>query len=67
MGVVESVPKPRKRDGNPPYLRVVTLHAQIASTFPENPPRILLRFCSVFAPIFIGHPSTWGESCFRND
>ena len=37
------------------------------STFPENPPRILLRFCSVFAPIFIGHPSTWRESCFRND
>ena len=35
MGVVESVPKPRKRDGNPPYLRVVTLHAQIA-LFPEK-------------------------------
>ena len=35
MGVVESVPKPRKRDGNPPYLRVVTLHAQI-SLFPEK-------------------------------
>ncbi len=53
-GVVESVPKPRKRDGNLPYLRVVTLHVQIAlfpektiSTFPENPPRILLRMSNV--------------------
>ena len=56
MGVVESVPKPRKRDGNPLYLRVVTLHAQIA-LFPEkrfqHSRKIPRVSCSDFAPFLL--------------
>ena len=66
MGVVESVPKPRKRDGNPPYLRVVTLHAQMA-LFPEKRFRHSRKIPAYFAPILLRISSEVKQVNIRNN